>query len=143
MKRFGSSGAVPGEKEGGAQTALGGAVLQGGTVMKSCHRCGGTHDDPGQPGFNNLCRSCGMPLHACANCRHYVPRGSVRCLQVEAPKVLDPRAANRCTLFEFVGRTMEDAKAAAAEFENGDSKDGRAGSASPRDRWDRLFEAEQ
>jgi hypothetical protein len=69
--------------------------------MKSCHRCQAPWEEPGQPGFNNTCSRCGMPLHACANCVQFVPRGQIRCLLPEVPMVQDPTAGNRCARFEF------------------------------------------
>ena len=84
-----------------------------------------------------------MPLHACMNCRHYVPRGALRCLLPGAPRVLDAKAANKCSLFEFVNRTEAVAKEAAAAFEsgNGDSTPTHD-TRSPRDRWESLFEGD-
>lgn len=80
--------------------------------MKACHRCGAAWDEPGQPGFNNTCGKCGMPLHACSNCRNFVSRGAIRCMLPAAPQILDPKAANRCTYFDF---SLEAAAPVAAE----------------------------
>lgn len=74
-----------------------------------------------------------MPLHACRNCRQFVDRGPVRCMVPEAPRVLDPHAANRCPTFEFAfaGEGNGTLQAAVAK----EPMDHR----SARQRWDQLF----
>ena len=47
--------------------------------MKVCHRCHAPWQDPGQPGFNNTCGQCGIPLHSCGNCTYFVRSGQIRC----------------------------------------------------------------
>jgi hypothetical protein len=104
--------------------------------MRACHRCKAPWEEPAQPGFNNLCR-CGMPLHACRNCRHFVARGPLRCMVPDVPRVLDPHAANRCSSFEFI-------VAAGAEAETGATFEAAfaeepVDQRNARRRWDQLF----
>lgn len=101
--------------------------------MKLCHRCKTPWEDAGQPGFNNTCSGCGMSLHACLNCLQFVPRGSVRCLVAAAETVVDPRAGNRCSHFEFT-QAGSQAKEIAAVEEQGISDPDTA-----RRRWEELF----
>jgi len=85
-----------------------------------------------------------MPLHACVNCRHYVPRGTLRCLVPDAPRILDPKAANRCTAFAFVERSQAEIQGAADGFDAGRSNETPGPDASDaRQRWDQLFEEDQ
>ncbi len=76
-----------------------------------------------------------MALHACANCRHFVSKGQVRCMIPGTERVLDWRAGNRCKSFEFsnVSGNMPKSPeetwiAKAAE-----------GGGSARDVWNNLF----
>ncbi len=95
--------------------------------MKACHRCQSPWAEPGQPGFNNTCASCGMALHACANCRFYVPKGQVRCLVPGTERILDFRAGNRCKAFEFLDGTLAPRQTAAEGHDD------------PRAAFERLF----
>ena len=105
--------------------------------MKSCHRCNATWDGPGQPGFNNTCSKCGMALHACINCQHFVSRGSVRCLIPEADDVLDPKGANRCGSFEFA---FNSATSATTPFLDPRAPQApHSDAASARRKWNELF----
>ena len=101
--------------------------------MKLCHRCSHPFTEPGQPGFNNTCPKCGISLHACGNCRSFVPRGNVRCLIPGTERVVDHSAANRCQQFEFV-----DVAQASAEGSQTPPREQPA-MADPRDQWKNLF----
>lgn len=103
--------------------------------MRSCHRCGTPWTESWEPGFNNTCQRCGIALHACANCRHYVSRGAVRCMLPEAPRIRDPQAANDCRLFEFLQSSVS-AEGGGAGGTAGEREDGGH---SARERWRRLF----
>lgn len=98
--------------------------------MKICHRCHAAWGEPGQPGFNNTCSRCGIPLHSCGNCVHFVRSGQIRCTIPEAERVLDWQSGNRCRHFEFQDVTASIAEAPPAAVNNGRS---------PKDRWNQLF----
>lgn len=114
--------------------------------MKACHRCKTAYEELGQPGFNNTCARCGMSLHSCANCVHFVPRGSIRCLVPTAEPVLDPQAGNRCKSFEFAqSERPKEAQAQAAAVTGRSStppsfERTAADPAAARKRWDALFD---
>lgn len=73
-----------------------------------------------------------MPLHACANCTQFVPRGNVRCLVPGTARVLDQNAANRCTSFEFARAAAGGATPTAPTQFNDVG-------ATPEERWKNLF----
>lgn len=104
--------------------------------MRVCHRCTTPYNESGQPGYNNTCARCGMPLHACANCRQFVKRGSVRCLVPEAPPVVDPQASNRCRWFEFITDRTQSATPPPQEPRRGG---GKLDADEARQAWDQLF----
>jgi hypothetical protein len=99
--------------------------------MKVCHRCHGPWREPGLPGFNNTCSQCGIPLHSCGNCVHFVRAGQIRCTIPEAVRVLDWQAGNRCSHFEFQEITVSVAQGPPPAT-NGNGR-------SPKDRWNELF----
>jgi hypothetical protein len=101
--------------------------------MKVCHRCHGPWQELGQPGFNNTCAQCGIPLHSCGNCVYFLRSGQVRCAVPQAQRVLDWQAGNRCSYFEFQEATSE---AATAAIPVG-SANGAPRTA--KDRWNQLF----
>ncbi len=112
--------------------------------MNACHRCQSPWEGPGKPGFNNLCAECGMALHSCANCSHYQPRASNRCVHPKALEIRDGLAANQCPEFNFE-LMMSEAEAAAdagavrarrflQEGRDDDAKDDKKQS------WDQLFD---
>ena len=74
--------------------------------MKACHRCQTPWAELGPPGYNNTCAKCGMALHACANCRFYIPKGNVRCLVPGVEHLLDFRAGNKCKSFDFLDAAL-------------------------------------
>jgi hypothetical protein len=100
--------------------------------MKVCHRCHEPWSEPGQPGFNNTCNKCGIPLHSCGNCVHFVRSGAIRCTIPTAARILDWQAGNRCKDFEF-----QDLSVGIVESMPGSASNGHGRSA--KDRWNELF----
>ena len=96
--------------------------------MKICHRCDQAWLEPSPPAFNNTCSRCGMPLHACANCRYFISRGNIRCLVPDAPRVLNAKEGNQCRSFDFADTRAGGGGATAREEAKG------------REAWDQLFQ---
>ena len=101
--------------------------------MKVCHRCNSQWREPGLPGFNNTCSGCGIPLHSCGNCVHYIRAGQVRCTVPEAERVLDWQSGNRCKHFEF--QDISPVFAGPAQPNSASNGHGR----SAKDRFNELF----
>jgi hypothetical protein len=99
--------------------------------MKVCHRCHAPWSEPGQPGFNNTCGQCGIPLHSCGNCSFFVRSGQIRCTIPQAERVLDWQSGNRCRHFEFQEISVAIAQGRPAAT-NGNGRSGK-------DRWNDIF----
>ncbi|MBN2200796.1 hypothetical protein JW777_02465 [bacterium] len=65
-----------------------------------CHRCGKNIETAGRISRNDLCPGCGVPLHACLNCRFYSEPAHHQCRESEAEFVSDKESANTCDYFE-------------------------------------------
>lgn len=65
-----------------------------------CHRCGKKFDSAGRISRNDPCPGCGVPLHACLNCRFYSESAYHQCRESEAEFVSDKESANVCDYFE-------------------------------------------
>ena len=76
-----------------------------------------------------------MPLHACANCKKFLPRGPTRCMVPDAPRILDPRSGNHCPYFDFAD-SREGADAAES---SGPAPTLPERKADARQRWEDLF----
>jgi hypothetical protein len=86
-----------------------------------CHRCGKPVETISRISRNDLCAECGIPLHACTNCRFYSESAYHQCRESEAEFVSDKESANSCDYFEpgenvpAVGQSKADASIRAAE----------------------------
>jgi hypothetical protein len=65
-----------------------------------CHRCGKILETGSRIGRNDLCAGCGIPFHACRNCRFYSESAYHQCRESEAEFVSDKESANPCDYFE-------------------------------------------
>ncbi len=74
-----------------------------------------------------------MSLHACENCRYFVPRGQIRCLIPNTERILDARAGNRCNSFDFQETTT------GAKTEGAASMNGQSNPQSAREVWESFF----
>lgn len=85
--------------------------------MKRCRACGHPWDDKRSPGFREECDGCGVPLHACANCRFYDADASQWCREPQArdQRPRDPEASNTCDYFLLADSGDRDSGSARSE----------------------------
>jgi len=65
-----------------------------------CSYCGAALPRDRKPGFNEVCEGCGRDLHACVNCRFYLPGARADCAESSAEAVGDKERRNKCEWFE-------------------------------------------
>lgn len=67
-----------------------------------CHKCGAPWEsDLRQPGFKEVCSSCGAYLHCCMNCRFHTPTAHNQCYIPNTEYVADRKGLNFCEEFAF------------------------------------------
>jgi hypothetical protein len=65
----------------------------------TCHACGFTLKTDSKIGRETLCPSCGVPLHACLNCRFFDKFAHHQCRENQAEFVSDKKFGNFCEYF--------------------------------------------
>lgn len=65
-----------------------------------CHACGAEIPPKEKYFRQDLCSSCGRPVHCCLNCTFYAPDAYQQCREPQAEWVHDKDAPNFCTYFK-------------------------------------------
>ena len=67
--------------------------------MKKCHKCAAALREDYKPGFKDLCKNCGQPLHCCLNCSLYNEGRHNKCKSPTTEWVGDRQKNNFCEEF--------------------------------------------
>jgi hypothetical protein len=115
-------------------------------AIAECRRCGAPLDGLSLPiSRRDKCPSCGVPVHACKQCRFYDPAVSDQCREDDAERVSDKDTANFCDYFQLGAGRFDAGRSREAERSQSalDALFGAAGPVDDADADSALSDAEK